>query len=72
MWFITRNIFEYLCNEDIPKEKRIKVLKDFERDNIELKREELLIEEIKTLEVNGVFPYIGFAPNVELFNGFYS
>ena len=26
MWFITRNIFEYLCNEDIPKEKRIKVL----------------------------------------------
>lgn len=26
MWFITRNIFEYLCNEDIPKEKRVKVL----------------------------------------------
>ena len=30
---------------------------------------DLKTEEIKTLEVNGVFPYIGFAPNVELFNG---
>jgi len=27
MWFITRNILEYVCNEDIPKEKRIKTIK---------------------------------------------
>ena len=30
---------------------------------------DLKTDEVKTLEVNGVFPYIGFAPNVELFNG---
>lgn len=30
---------------------------------------DLKTDEIKTLEVNGVFPYIGFAPNIELFNG---
>ena len=28
MWFITKNILEYVCNEDIPKEKRIKVIKN--------------------------------------------
>ena len=25
--------------------------------------------EVKDLEINGIFPYIGFDPNVELFNG---
>jgi thioredoxin reductase (NADPH) len=30
---------------------------------------DLKTDEIKKLEVNGVFPYIGFAPNIELFNG---
>ena len=30
---------------------------------------DLKTDEIKTLDVNGVFPYIGFAPNIELFNG---
>ena len=28
MWFITKNIIEYICNEDIPKEKRLKVIKN--------------------------------------------
>ena len=26
MWFITRNILDYLCNDDIPKDKRIKFI----------------------------------------------
>ena len=29
MWFITKKILDYVCNEDIPKEKRIKVIKNY-------------------------------------------
>lgn len=35
MWFITRNILQYLCNEDIPNEKRIKVIKNNKNKVIE-------------------------------------
>jgi len=59
----SRNIFTYLQlgKEEELKQirssisdtfyaRRIQVLKDFERDNLELKREDLLIEEIKILD----------------------
>lgn len=28
MWFITRSILEYICNENIPKDKRLKTIKN--------------------------------------------
>ncbi len=51
MWFITRNILQYLCNEDIPKEKRIKVIKN-NKNKIALELFKLKSEEIVKLLFN--------------------
>ena len=29
MWFITKKILDYICNENVPEEKRIKVIKNY-------------------------------------------
>lgn len=49
MWFITKNILEYLCNEDIPKEKRIKYIK-----NNKVK----IVEEINKLSAEELLRYL--------------
>ena len=50
MWFITKNILEYLCNEDIPKEKRIKVLNK-SKNRIVTELSKLTPEEIMKLVI---------------------
>ena len=47
------------------------VVKEIQGDDLVKKAviENVKTGEIKDLEINGIFPYIGFTPNVELFNG---
>ena len=66
MWFITKNILEYLCNEDIPKEKRIKYIKNNKNkvmdELIKLSPEELInmlfnskvLKELKVVICEGI------------------
>ena len=47
------------------------VVKEIQGDDLVKKAviENVKTGEVKDLEINGIFPYIGFTPNVELFNG---
>ena len=47
------------------------VVKEIQGDDLVKKAviENVKTGEVKDLEINGIFPYIGFTPNVDLFNG---
>ena len=45
MWFVTKNIIEYISNEDIPKDKRIKVIKN---------NRTKVVEEVKKLDIEDI------------------
>ena len=44
MWFVTKNIIEYISNEDIPKDKRIKVIKNNRTKVVEEVKKEFSLE----------------------------